>query len=327
MSGSRPLVVLCKGGDESLLRDAVRRVVDSAVGEEDRGLVVDEFDGDDYALRSVVDAAQTPPFLTPFRVVICRNLHRFKAEELLALVGYLAEPLDSTTLVLIWASGRQPKALADALKGAGAEQIDASAPAGKNRAQWLDAEFAASDLRLDAGAKRLVADTVGDDLSRITGVAASLLATFGPGARLSAPDIESYLGGQGSVPPWELTDAIDSGDAPTALDKLHRLLNAGDRHPLQLMVTLQSHVERILRLHGSGAGTEQQAAEVLGLKGSTFPARKALTRARALGGPRIGRAIELVAQADVDLRGASSWPGEQVLEVLVVRLARLNAGR
>ena len=88
--------------------------------------------------------------------------------------------------------------------------------------------------------------------------------------------------------------------------------------------TLQSHVERILRLQGSGAASEAEAAQMLGLKGSTFPARKALDRMRKLGPQRIDRAVQLLAKADTDLRGGSAWPGELVLEVLVARLARLG---
>ena len=133
------------------------------------------------------------------------------------------------------------------------------------------------------------------------------------------------MGEAGSVPPWELTDAIDRGDAATALDKLQRMLGAGGRHPLQLMVTLHAHFERMLRLHGSDATNEAQAAAVLGLKGSTFPARKALTRVKALGPGRLSRALLLLADADLALRGQQGWPPEQVLEVLVARLARLAA--
>ncbi len=60
---------------------------------------------------------------------------------------------------------------------------------------------------------------------------------------------------------------------------------------------------------------------------STFPARKALSTARAWGTEGAARAVELVADADVDLRGESSWPAEAVLEVLVARLARLSRRR
>jgi DNA polymerase-3 subunit delta len=68
---------------------------------------------------------------------------------------------------------------------------------------------------------------------------------------------------------------------------------------------------------------EAQAAAALGLTGSTFPAKKALTQARKLGSDAVGRAILLLAEADLALKGAVEWPGELVLEVLVARLCRL----
>ena len=132
--------------------------------------------------------------------------------------------------------------------------------------------------------------------------------------------------------PWDLTDAIDRGDPVTALDVLHRMLAAG-RHPLQITASLHGHYGRMLRLEGSGAGSEAQAAELLGIKGSTFPARKALDQSRTLGPERLHEFVRLLADADLDLRGAKAWPPDLVVEVLVARLAartpnaRAGAGR
>lgn len=79
----------------------------------------------------------------------------------------------------------------------------------------------------------------------------------------------------------------------------------------------------MLRLDGSGVRGEKEAAQLLGLKGSTFPAKKALNQGRKLGGGPLRRSVALLAEADVDLRGAKAWPDELVMEVLVARLARL----
>jgi hypothetical protein len=56
---------------------------------------------------------------------------------------------------------------------------------------------------------------------------------------------------------------------------------------------------------------------------STFPAKKALTSVRRIGGPGVAEAICLVADAELSLKGKLDWPGEMVLEVLVARLCRL----
>ena len=51
--------------------------------------------------------------------------------------------------------------------------------------------------------------------------------------------------------------------------------------------------------------------------------KKAMQQARSMGAPKVKRAWGLLAAADLDLRGGSAADPEQVLEVLVARLARL----
>ena len=149
-------------------------------------------------------------------------------------------------------------------------------------------------------------DQLGEDLNRLAGVLDTLVAAFGPGTRLDVDDVAPYLGDGGGIPPWDLTDAIDRGDREVALGALARMLRAGGRHPLVVMAILHSHYGRLLRLDGSGATDEASAGAVLGLKG--FAARKALDRARAMGPEAIHDAIELLANADADLRGRRELP-------------------
>jgi DNA polymerase-3 subunit delta len=327
---------LVRGDDPVLVGDEVRRLVDEAVGDADRGLAVTELDAasyeDDqgtYSIGALVDAAQTPPFLTDRRVVVGRQASVFSTNDSVApLVGYLADPLTTTVVILAWEKGPRsgarlspvPKALADAVKGAGGAVVDTRPGTGRQRTQWLDEHLAGVPLRLDAGAKARLYEHLGEEVSRLRIVLDTLLSAFGEGARLGADDIEPYLGDAGDVAPWDLTDAIDRGDPQTALSVLARMLGAG-RHPLQITASLHGHYQRMLRLDGSGASSEREAAEILGLKGSTFPARKALEQTRHLGPDRLHELVGLLADADLDLRGAKAWPPELVVEVLVARLA------
>ena len=164
----------------------------------------------------------------------------------------------------------------------------------------------------------------GEDRTRVLALLDVLVGAHGPGAELGLAEVEPFLGESGSVPPWELTDAIDDGDIAKAIGTLHRQLGAGDRHPLQVLASLHGHYERMLRLDGAGARDEKAAADLLGMKGSTFPAKKLLAQTRRIGSERIGRAIGHLADADLALRGASAWPPELVMEVLVARLAALH---
>lgn len=326
--GSTVPVTLFKGSDEVVQRVAVRRLVDELVGAEDRGLVVEELDvgaakdpNDRDPIVSLVDAAQTPPFLTEFRVVLGRIVEKRERAELVApLVEYLADPLPSTRLVLDWSGGRIPKSLTDAIVGAGGAVVDTSP--GNKRSTWAAERLQEAGLKVDAGGQRRLGEWLGEDSGRLVGLIDLLVSTFGPGAKIGAEDLEPFLGDDGGVPPWDLTDAIDRGDRRTALDLLHRMMGQGARHPFQLFATLNTHYARILRLDGAAVRGEADAADLLGVKG--FPAKKALGQARRLGHDRVVRAIDLLAQADLDLRGTKAWSNELVMEVLVARLASLS---
>ena len=329
-------VFLLKGADEVLLNEAALDLVHALVGDDDRSLVVDEvdvarFEGDDGTdVSPLVDAAQTPPFLTDRRVVVGRHLGLFGTKDAVApVVAYLADPLPSTALVLVWErppkTGARlpalPRSLNDAVQAAGGVVIDTSV-ADRARKDWIGEHVAETGLRLDREAQALLSDRLAGDPGRLRGVLEALVSTFGDGAKLHADDVEPYLGEAADVQPWDLTDAIDGGDIRLALERLHRMTGAGARHPLQVMAVLHNHYTRLLRLDGSGVAGEKEAAELLGMKGrSTFAAKKALQQSRRLGTDRLRTFIELLAEADVDLRGAKAWPDGLVMEVLVARLA------
>jgi DNA polymerase III subunit delta len=317
-------VHLVKGSDPSLVRDAVQALVEELVGDADRSLVVDEYAGGDYEVGAVADAARTPPFLTERRVVVGRDLHEHKADAMAPLVDYLADPLPSTSLVLVWESGAVPKALAEAVKKSGGVTLSTD-PGGRpaDVRAWLAEKVGESGLRLDRGAVDAIADTLGQDLGRLHGLLESLASAYGPDARLGAGEVAPYLGEAGGVAPWDLTDAIDGGDIARAVEVLHRIHPAN--HALVVMANLHNHFGRMLALDGVDVGGEADAAALLGMKGrSTFPAKKALQQGRRLGSEKVQQATVLLAQSDLDLRGAKHGPDEVLLEVLVARLANLS---
>jgi DNA polymerase-3 subunit delta len=320
-------VHLLTGDDESILRSKAHDLMAHLVGDDDRSLLVDEFDGDDYELRSVVDAAQTLPFLTDRRIVVARDIGRFGVDELTPLVGYLADPLETTQLVLVAGGGRLPKSLVEAITRAGGHVTDTNPPRKANdRAAWVRAEAELHGVRVDTAAAARIAEQLGDDMGRLDGIVSVLRSTFGEGVRVTAGDVEPFLGEAGDVPPWDFTDAIDAGQTARALTMMSRMINGGERHPLQIMAILHAHYVKLARLDGVDARGEADAARAMGIKPG-FPAKKALGNYQRLGGAGAKRAIGLLAAADLDLRGATDLDPDIVMDVLVARLSRLAPAR
>jgi len=317
-------VHLLTGNDESILRSKAHDLVHHLLAGGDRSLMVDEFDGEEYELREVADAAQTLPFLTDKRIVVARNIGRFNADDLPPMLRYLEDPLETTDLVLVAGGGQLSKKLGDAVKACGGVTVNTTPPnKAKDRQTWIRTEAEEHGIRLDAAAAARIAEQLGDGVGRLEGILGVIRSTYGEGVRIGTAEVEPFLGAAGGVPPWDFTDAIDAGATSRALTMLARMIHGGERHPLQIMAILHGHYGKLARLDGLDVRSESDAAEAMGIKPG-FPAKKALQNYRRLGSGNVRRAIELLADADADLRGDTDLDGEFVMEVLVARLSRLG---
>lgn len=316
-------VRLFSGSDESIVRSTVSATVHELVGDGDRSLIVDDFDGDDYELADVVAAANTPPFLSDFRIVVGRDIGRFTADQLGALVAYLAEPSPTTHLLLVSGGGRQSKKLTDAIKTAKGTVVNTSPPSRpRDRQDWIASRASERGVALQPDAASRLAEHLGEDVGRLDSLLETLAGMYDDGAPIDRAAVEPFLGEAGDIPPWDLTDAVDQGDTTKALTLLSRMTGAG-RHPLQVMAILQGHYTRLARLDGADARNDTEAAEAMGIKAG-FPAKKAFQLYQRLGGTRVRRAVDLLATADLDLRGAREIPDDAVMEILVARLSKLR---
>jgi DNA polymerase III subunit delta len=108
------------------------------------------------------------------------------------------------------------------------------------------------------------------------------------------------------------------------------MIAAGGRAAPEIVGLLHRHFASMLRLDGADPTTDEEAARLLGVR-SAFVARKARAQGQRLGSERVGRAVTLLADADLDVKGRSGLSPDLVLDVLVARLSRLlptrRAGR
>ncbi len=315
------VVYLVKGDDPILLAQEFNLIVDEVVGADDPGLILEDLSALDDAPAAAAESAATPSFLAARRVIVIREVGRFNAAAVAPLLEYLAAPVDSATIILGGGGGTIPAPLVKAVQKAG-RVVDAGTPRGKARSSWVFDKLKAAPVKVDTAAARLIEQHLGEDIGRLESLLNVLTGAFGPGATIGPAQVEPYLGEAGSSAPWDLTDAIDKGDTADAIEQLHRLLAGQGRHPLGVVSILHTHVSKMARLDGANVAGEAEAAALLGI--AAYPARKALSQSRRLGTDALLRMLSLVADADVDLHGRSSWPNELTLEVLVARLARVG---
>jgi DNA polymerase-3 subunit delta len=342
---------LVKGNDEFLRARALDELIDELIGDDDRSFAVEEFtvpsarrspadstnaqpdepdDGDgssagdegrESVVSAVVNAASSPPFMTARRIVVLRDVNPLTTADLAPLLRYLDAPLETSVVVFVsGGTGTIAPALGKKVKEIGGEE---RAPRSEQTDRVLTLAIEESELSFTPAAKELVEQHLGQDAGRVASLVEILRSAYGDDATVDVDDVVPYLGEVGSVPIFNLTNAVENGDSAAALEVLHRLFAANSLHPLQVIGSLLSFYRRVLRLDDPAIRSVDDAIEALGGRVKAFPARKALDASRSLGTDGIRRAFDLLHQADLDLKGARGIPPETVMEVLVVRLARM----
>jgi DNA polymerase-3 subunit delta len=345
-------VVLVQGADPVFRDREVQGLVDELLGGEERSFALDDHtlpsrrrasesaadigDQDDDARASegstelpafaaLATALQSPPFMTPVRVVVVREIGNATTEQAQWLASWIDDPLEGVHLVLVAGGGRTPSALDKACKA----KARVIGPAADQTADVLQRELHDAHLNLAPDATKQVAAHLGDDAGRVPELVELLHATYGDNASLSLDEVEQYLGELGTAGRFDLANAIDRGDVGFALETLHRMLTASSSvqpkplHPMQVMASLVFHYQRLLRLDDPSIVTKEHAAGALAMK-SSGGARFPLEAAKRLGSDGLRDAINLLAQAELDLRGAGGLDDRTVMDVLVARLAALS---
>ena len=339
-------------GEDPILRDAaLGELIIELLGEDDRTLALEEFtipadgrgdsegaEGSDEEevpgtpFGTALNAARTPPMMTAKRVVVVRDAGNLAGAEVKALEAYVADPVPTTELVLVaGGSARRVSSTSTALEKLARSAGSVTAPASEKPADVLAREVRDAHVVLRPDATKLVLAHVGDDAGLIPGLVDTLAAVHGENAELGAVDVEPYLTDEGTVPMWDLTNAIERGDIPESLAVLQRLLTVTSPSqpkaldPLQLMGFLHGHYRRLLRIDDPAIRTNEDAAAALGGRMSPKGAGFRLRQARSLGTDGLRQAFDHLGQADLDLKGERAIPADAVMAVLIARLAALTA--
>jgi len=325
------------GTDPTMVYDAVHNVVARALGDLDPSFALQDFtakdvtaSGADPVISKVMEALNTPAFLASRRVVVLRDAHLLVVEEVAQLLEWMASPAPDAFLVLAVVATKSNKLV----KAAGEVvevNVGSRAP---DRISFVEEKLAEYRVSIDKSAAQRIVAKIGDDVARIDALARTLSSIYG-NAQLTYDHIEPYLGDAGDVPEWDLTDAIDSGDATKSITVARRMLDSKSRAGLQIVNILQRHYLHMARLEGSGVHSDADAAALLSIH--KYPAGKLLRVAQRLGPKRIATAVHWITRADMDLKGGVSYGGKDlgtdldvteltVIEVLVARLARMSLG-
>jgi len=315
--GSLLPVYLLVGAERLLVEravDAVRKSVDQSGAP---GFNVDLFDGKGLEAASVISAAQTLPMMADKRFVLVRYVDAMTPTEQSNLAAYLADPNDSTSLVLTADKLDGRGKLAKIAKKQGC-LIDAKPLRGGELRAFVRAEATARGHNIAPQAIETLLDAVGDDLAAIDDAIERLSLFVGAGQRIDPDAVMTCVTRIRVESIWSLVDAIGLRDRRKGIAAAQSLL--ADREPplrLLAMVARQLRIVARMREALSEGLRPQEAAKQAGAP--PFKASDLTASARQFTADTLGEAFALIAQTDMALK-SSKRPPDVVLQEAVLEL-------
>ncbi len=310
--------VYCLHGPERYLidrcLDALRKAVLGGDGR-GNGFNSESYDLKETSLDAVVGSARTMPMFAKRRFVLARGIDQVKADDLVALVEYTADPNPTTCLVLVGDKVDGRLRAFQALKKRGFLHEFARLRDGE-AATWLRGQASARKVKLEPDAAMALAESAGPDLGKLS-LALDQLALFaGEGAAVTRAHVETLVADTRERDVFDLTKAIGGGQRERALHLCGNLLRNGE-HPVRIHFMLVRQLRQVWRakeLLGAGAPRGEIAAQV---KINPYFLDDVLLPARRMSGPALDRSFRRLYQAD--------WVFKQSRvdsEIAIVRLVR-----
>jgi DNA polymerase-3 subunit delta len=299
MADLKPAYLVC--GDDDAKIDAWRGRVRRRAEEERGPGGLETFDGSAAAPAEVAAALATLSFEEGTRYLLVDGVEAWKASQLEPLESALTAMPPDTVLVLV-VRGKPLKQLAKAISAAGGELREYAAPKPWELPKWVAERAREEGLQLDGEAAKELIATVGTSQQRLVRELEKLALTVHPSNRLSSADVERLATGDTAPGVYDLADALVAGDLRATL-ALAEEIAAHEGQPGALLWAIARRLREVRRAAAllEAGVPEQKAAEAVSRQ--PWVAKKVVARAKKADRAVLERAIEVLAELEIDLRG------------------------
>ncbi|MGC5583335.1 DNA polymerase III subunit delta [Ornithinimicrobium sp. W1665] len=322
---SIPTLALVQGPEEILAERGVESVVEAVRVAEPQAEVVRLYAASYQPGELGVHAS--PSLFGGWTVIVVHDMDEADDALMEDLLAYLARPADAVTLVVRHKSGNRGKKVLDTLRSGGARVVEAKAVKSEaDKHAFVKHEFRVARRKIHEEAVGALVQAVGKDLRELAGACAQLARDV-EGA-VEVQDVHTYYGEKVETTGFKVAEAALAGDQATAMALLRHAMNGG-LDPVPLVAVLAMQLRQVGRVAAAGRGSSTQVARDLGI--APWQVDQARRVAQGWDGLRLGRAVEAVARADVDVKGglrteAAVRSPEHAVERAVLQVCRARHG-
>jgi len=259
------------------------------------------------AILGDISDALAPSLFSERRALIIKDLQDLPEESREEITRYLDAPDDLTTLIFVHKGGVKGKALLDAIKKAKPEIISCE-PMKKEaeKEEFVKSLFLDSGRKATPGAIAALVGALGSDMRELQAAVSQICLDAQAGKTIDEAIVDKFHQGRIETTGFDVADATLDGNLPGALVALRSALETGT-DPVMITSAIASNLRSLAKVSGVNRGA--RSFEVAGELGMAPWQIDKARRQLAGWSPRsIAKAVQAIALADAQVKGASSDP-------------------
>lgn len=316
----RPIYYLM--GDESYYIDKISNwIAENVLQPEERDFNQTVLFGSDVNASQIVDAAKRYPMMSEYQVLIVKEAQNVKNTE--PLEKYFKAPMPTTILVLCHKNG--------SIDGRKREYVKAIQQSGilfeskklrdRDLPSFIEGYLKAHETSIDPKSTQIIADSIGADLSRLTGELDKVLLSLPADNRRVTPQVvEDQIGVSKDFNSYELRDAIVNRN----IFKANQIIKYFDDNPkagsiYSFLPMLFNYFQNLMiAYYCPQKGSQEALAQWLDLK-SPWGARDYMTGMKNYSGMKVLQIISKIREIDAKSKGLDNpnTPAGELMKELI----------
>ncbi|MDQ0339603.1 DNA polymerase-3 subunit delta [Caldalkalibacillus uzonensis] len=304
-----PVYVLY-GSQRFLMDDFIRKLSERVLDEASLDFNYESFDLEEYAIQSVVEVAETLPFIGEKRLIVAYGAHflsgvkgKYKVEhDLEALVRYVSQPADYSIMVLVVPQEKldERKKVVKLLKTHGVVVQANSLPV-EQLVPWLKQRASDLGVQITDEACALLHQFAGDHMQMLANEMSKMANYVGSGGEITEDTVHHLIAKTVEQDVFKLVDQVVQLRVDQAFSTLDELLRRNEE-PIKILFLLARQFRLIFRAKdlAEQGYSERQMSQIIGVH--PYVCKLAIRQGRRFSLEQLAEVLDQLAELDYKLK-------------------------
>lgn len=310
-------------GEEPFYIDQLCKYMENTVMDEaDRDFNQVVLYGKDTTAEDVIASAKEFPFGSPVRLVILKEAKEMRNFDLLK--SYVENPLSSTILVICYKYGKLTAKQVKPFEKHGVV-FESVGERDYQLAGWIEKHVTHFKFHIDANTATMLAEHIGNDLSRIHKELEKLRVILPPNSVITPEVVEKYIGISKEYNIFELQDALGTRDAQKTIKIMLNFAQHQRENPnVKTISQLYPFFQKMVHYH-LAADKSSDNLKLIFKNSNSFVLNKQVGYANRYNLPQLMHIIDILEEYDAKSKGVDvdNLEGGELLKEMIFKI--LNA--